>query len=92
MGTNDHGHFCVTGMADADDGAVQRALEAPEEERVAPVIRNLKAEFDLDQPFNLDDVRRCGNSKSFYNRKNAHPGEWQKCANKKGNRVTYIFI
>lgn len=91
-GLNDYGHFCVTGMADAEDGAVQRALESPEEERVAPVIRSLKAEFDLGQPFNLDDIRRCGNFKSFYNWKKAHPGAWQECEKKKDGKKSYIFI
>lgn len=91
-GVNAYGHFCVTGMAEAEDGSAQKALEAPEEERMAPVVQKLKEEFDLGQPFNLDDVDRLGNRKSFYNWKNAHPGAWQECGKKKDGKKSYIFI
>lgn len=87
-----YGHFIVTGMADAEYMAAQKALEEPDNERVAPVIQNLKAEFDLGQPFNLDDIMRCGNFKSFYNWRKAHPGAWQECKRKKDGKKTYIFV
>lgn len=89
---NLYGAFCVTGIEKTDDNAAQLALESPDKKKLPPVIENLKSEFDIGQKFNLDDVDRLGNRKTFYNWiKNKDSGV-QACDTKKDGKKAYIFI
>lgn len=84
--------FKVTGLEQTEDGAAQEALENPGKKHIPPVIANLHKEFALGQAFNLDDVGRLGNRKSFYNYKDRNPIEFQECAVRKDGKKSWIFI
>lgn len=47
-----------------------------DKENLPPVIQVLKQEYDLLEPFTLEDIKRCGNLKSFYNYYNTHPEQF----------------
>lgn len=86
------GAFVVTGLFEAEEGSAQKALDEPEKKREAPVIKNLKNEFGIGRPFNLSDVDRLGNRKSFYNWLHSNSDKFQICENKKDGKQAYIFI
>lgn len=84
--------FCVSGIAPTDEGAAKKAMDDPSQERVAPVIKNLREKYAIGQPFNLKDVQKAGNVSSFYNWQKRHFDSWQICKNKKDGCLAYIFV
>lgn len=70
----------ITELVGAEEGSAQLALnsiyEKPEKEKLPNVVYALKQEYDLGEPFGIDEIKTCGNLKTFYTYYNTHPEQF----------------
>ena len=88
-GIDEYGYHALS-IERADDFAATNALAGRGSD--CPVVQALRDEFPIGQPFNLDDVRACGQTSSFYHWLKKHPLGYQECSKKKDGKKSWIFI
>ena len=80
----------VTGLVQIEDWAVTNINKRIDNNPL--VVRRLKEEYAIGQPFNTEDIGLAGSRSDFYKWLKEHPSEYQVCEKKKDGKKTYIFI
>lgn len=70
----------VADLVNAEEGSAQKALdsiyEKVKEDKLPNVVYTLKQEYDLGEPFGIEEIKECGNLQTFYNYYNTHPEQF----------------